>query len=330
MEKNQKKQISELLPFVIPEGERLTTAQVAALVRLRQSFFINPLTDFGFKKLLASEENKDILIRFLNAFLSDTIGVITDLTFLPTEHIGISDSQKVVRFDIYCEIQNGDHIIVEMQNSWQKFYANRSLMYTSRSLSQSMVSGQLLYDIPRTISFNIMGFNMPEFRGRDGYFWHVQLKDNDNEIFSDRIGLYFVELPKFAAQKNSWDFSDERVKWLYAFTHVGTMTEDEFATVGEAESDPVFRKFYEECKVSNLTDMEKEKYVKSVLEYEDVQEALECVRENSLQEGRAEERTEWLAERRKIILNMLSRGFDIHTVAEVADMTEDEIREITD
>jgi len=155
-----------------------------------------------------------------------------------------------------------------------------------------------------------------------------------------------VELPKFAAQKKSWDFSDERVKWLYAFTHVGAMTEDEFAAVGEAESDPVFRKFYEECKVSNLTDMEKEKYVKSVLEYEDVQEALECVRENSLQEGvergkeegreegraegRAEERTEWLAERRKIILNMLSRGFDIHTVADVANMTEEEIRELTE
>ena len=139
-------------------------------------------------------------------------------------------------------------------------------------------------------------------------------------------------------KKKSWYFSDEWVKWLYAFTHVGTMTEDEFATVGEAESDPVFRKFYEECKVSNLTDMEKEKYVKSVLEYEDVQEALECVRENSLQEGvergkeegREEGRAEWLAERRKIILNMLSRGFDIHTVADVADMTEDEIRELTE
>jgi len=53
MKKNQKKQMPEVLPFVIPDGERLTTAQVAALVRLKHSFFINPLTDFGFKKFLA-------------------------------------------------------------------------------------------------------------------------------------------------------------------------------------------------------------------------------------------------------------------------------------
>lgn len=240
-------------------------------LRLLSRTFINPLTDFGFKKLLANEQNKDILIRFLNAFLSDHIGVITDLTYLPTEQIGIAGGQKQVRFDLYCRIQDGSHVIIEMQNAWQKFYSNRSLMYTGRAISRNVKRGDRKFDIPRVISFNIMGFNMPEFKGRKRYFWRVQLKDNDNEIFSDRLELYFVELPKFAAQKETWDFSDERVKWLYMFTHIDQMSEDDDMFVGE--EDPVFLKFYEESKMSNLSDMEKEQYAKSVLELEDVQEA---------------------------------------------------------
>lgn len=41
---------------------------------------INPLSDFGFKRLLASERNKDILIHLLNAFISHDTGFITDIT----------------------------------------------------------------------------------------------------------------------------------------------------------------------------------------------------------------------------------------------------------
>ncbi|MEN9611964.1 MAG: hypothetical protein RLZZ628_2778 [Bacteroidota bacterium] len=31
--------------------------------------FINPFTDFGFKKIFGTEENKDLLIHFLNTLL---------------------------------------------------------------------------------------------------------------------------------------------------------------------------------------------------------------------------------------------------------------------
>jgi hypothetical protein len=33
---------------------------------IREEKYINPLTDFGFKKLFGSEPNKDLLIDFLN------------------------------------------------------------------------------------------------------------------------------------------------------------------------------------------------------------------------------------------------------------------------
>lgn len=44
--------------------------------------YINPLTDFGFKKLFGSEPNKALLIDFLNEILPDK--KIKDLSYTST------------------------------------------------------------------------------------------------------------------------------------------------------------------------------------------------------------------------------------------------------
>jgi predicted transposase/invertase (TIGR01784 family) len=41
--------------------------------------YINPKTDFAFKKIFGSKESKDILISFLNAILYDEQDAIQDL-----------------------------------------------------------------------------------------------------------------------------------------------------------------------------------------------------------------------------------------------------------
>ena len=49
--------------------------------------FINPFTDFGFKKLFGEEENKDLLIAFLNTLLpvSHRIVTLQHLSEIPVE-----------------------------------------------------------------------------------------------------------------------------------------------------------------------------------------------------------------------------------------------------
>ena len=48
--------------------------------------YINPYTDFGFKKLFGTEMNKDLLISFLNALFNGTKQEITDVQYLNGEH----------------------------------------------------------------------------------------------------------------------------------------------------------------------------------------------------------------------------------------------------
>jgi hypothetical protein len=67
-----------------------------------QERYINPFTDFGFKKLFGSEPNKDLLIDFLNQVLPGKHKV-KDLTKSPTSATGSSIS-KTVRSRRDCQI----------------------------------------------------------------------------------------------------------------------------------------------------------------------------------------------------------------------------------
>ena len=86
-----------------------------------QDKYINPFTDFGFKKLFGSEPNKDLLIDFLNQVLPGK-HKIKDLTYARTEQLGNSEADRNAIFDLYCVGENGERFIVEMQEESLKYY----------------------------------------------------------------------------------------------------------------------------------------------------------------------------------------------------------------
>lgn len=82
--------------------------------------YINPHTDFGFKRLFGSEFNKDLLISFLNAMFHGEQNV-QDVTYLNSEQLGDRSDARRAIFDVYCENDKGEKFIVEMQNVYQEF-----------------------------------------------------------------------------------------------------------------------------------------------------------------------------------------------------------------
>lgn len=64
-----------------------------------REIYINPYTDFGFKKLFGTDLNKDLLISFINALLEGREH-IEDLTYLNTEHLGIREMDRKAVFDV--------------------------------------------------------------------------------------------------------------------------------------------------------------------------------------------------------------------------------------
>ena len=79
---------------IVKKGDGATGQQFAEL-----------LCDFMFKRVLGSEANKDLLISFLNVLLEDV--EIEDVDFIPTEHLGLTEEDRKVIFDISCSCKDG-------------------------------------------------------------------------------------------------------------------------------------------------------------------------------------------------------------------------------
>ena len=63
--------------------------------------FVNLLDDLGFKHVFGRDENKEILIAFLNEIIPDK--QIIDLEHIRNEQIPSDPATKASVFDLYCE-----------------------------------------------------------------------------------------------------------------------------------------------------------------------------------------------------------------------------------
>ena len=282
---------------------------------------INLLTDFGFKRFFGTEAYKKNLILFLNAFLKEYIGTIRDIVYRPTEQLGMLEKEKRLIYDVYCNTKKDDRIIVEMQQASQEFIRDRVIAYSARTISNSLTKGDRKYKFPKVISVILVDFALPDLKGKDRFVQHVTLKDDENQKFSEKVAFVLIDLTKFAAQMDFRQIPSLKEKWCYVIKNMWRMTEMEIP-----KEDKPFRELYEECKLSKLSDMEKEEYAKSILEYDDVKDAIEYNRRLAMEEGRKEGREEGMKHLLQTAKNLLEMGLSVADIAKATGLSEDQIQ----
>ena len=289
----------------------------------RKNIFQIPTTDFSFKKIFGTEQNKRFLIHFLNCFVSKYTGKIADVTYLPTEYYGTVESEKKAVFDILCEDNEGRQFIIEMQKAPQPEYAERSIFYLSRAISASLERGQLNYLILPSYSVNILDFDLQEYQKNDHFFHVIFLKDQNNEILTQKVGIFFIKLCNFAARQSG--LTEEMRNWLNVLKNMPDMDESDYC-----KQPTFFQELMDECRISKLTAMEKDNYQKSVLEYEDVKRAVEYARETAakvffekgMEKGREEGREEALLQTAR---NFLKLGVPVLDIVKATGLSEEQI-----
>ena len=105
--------------------------------------FINPFTDIGFKRIFGQEISKPLIIDFLNSLLLGE-KCITNITFLDKEQPALFEDDRSLIYDIYCETDKKENIIVEMQNKSQPYFKNRSIYYVSEAIARQGEKGSSL------------------------------------------------------------------------------------------------------------------------------------------------------------------------------------------
>ena len=216
-----------------------------------------------------------------------------------------------------------------MQKASQEFIRDRVIAYSARSISNLLRKGDRKYNFPKVISIILVDFELPDLKGSDRYMQRVTLRDDENQKFSEKVAFVLIDLTKFAAQTDFGQLPGAREKWCYAIKNMWRMSDSDIPA-----ADTTFRELYEECKLSKLSDMEKEEYEKSILEYDDVKDAIEynrrLARNEGREEGREQGREEGIeqgreVERRILAMNMLAKGLTPSLVAEISGLTEDEV-----
>lgn len=290
-----------------------------------KNIFQIPVTDYSFKQIFATDKNKRYLIAFLNCFISRYVGEIEDVTYLSTEKYGTEFTQKKVVFDIFCTDTQGRNFIIEMQRAKQYEYIDRSIVYLSRAISESVVRGIRSYRLIPTYSVNVLDFTISQFKNEGDCFKAIFYKDQKNRVLTEKVGIFYMNLCNFATSQS--DVSEEMRQWLYLLKNMQDMDEMDFE-----QQRGIFRDLMEECRISKLSTMEKEHYEKSVLEYEDVQGALQCAREEASEEGYAlglekglEKGIEQGIEQgeQNIIHRMFSNGMNIDAISNVTGLSKE-------
>ena len=147
----------------------------------KEEKYINPLTDFGFKKIFGTEPNKDLLIDFLNEIIPNR--KIKDLTYSTNEHFGKYEIDRKAVFDIYCIGENEERFIVEMQKAKQNYFKDRSVFYASFPIQEQAKRGDWDYRLEPVYSIGILDFEFNEHKQDEDLLHIVELKNQKCEVF---------------------------------------------------------------------------------------------------------------------------------------------------
>ena len=182
--------------------------------------YVNPFTDYGFKKLFGEEVNKDLLLDFLNELLKEEQGNITNLTYLKTEHLGDIATERKAVFDLYCENEKGEKFIVELQKTKQKFFKDRTVFYTTFPIREQAQRADWNYELKAVYTIAILDFVFDENKNfPKKYRYDVKLSDVEtHKVFYDKLTLIYLEMPKF--NKKLEELQTRFDKWLYVIKNL--------------------------------------------------------------------------------------------------------------
>ncbi|RGX77658.1 Rpn family recombination-promoting nuclease/putative transposase [Bacteroides stercorirosoris] len=279
--------------------------------------FINPFTDYGFKKIFGQEISKDLLIDFLNDLLKGE-RVITDLTFLNNEQLPEWEDARALIYDIHCTTDTGETIIVEMQNKSQLYFKERALFYLSHAVArQGQVGSEWRFDVKAVYGVFFMNFLLND---NVKLRTDVILADRDTgELFTDKMRQIFLALPVFGKDEEECENDFER--WIYILKNMETLKRMPFKA-----RKAVFEKLEEIADVASLNEEEHELYWKSVNAYRTHLCVMDAAKLEGREEGRAEGREEGSIEKCfSIARNLKQLGTSADLISKATGLTPEEI-----
>ena len=293
--------------------------------------FIDPKTDFAFKRIFGSDDSTAALISFINAALQlEGERLVDNVEIRPPNKARRTPREKESIVDIACTDKSGVRYLVEMQVQKVKGFANRMFYNLAGAYSEQLRSGDSYLQLSDVVIISVMDFTLLE----DTELWHsifFMKEKRTNYAPFDQFRLCCVELTKF--NKTEKELSGMMDKWAYFLKEV-----DGLEVRPEALGEPEFDVPFEKAEMGKLTRDEKTNYEVSLQKIRDdhgkieegedrgMKKGMEKGMEKGMKKGMEKGMEKGRKERDKeIALQMLEKGLDASTVAECTGLTKKQI-----
>jgi predicted transposase/invertase (TIGR01784 family) len=277
------------------------------------SVFIDPKTDFAFKKIFGSPHSKDILISFLDAILYEASGTLVDLTILDPYQAPRIQGIKESFLDVKAVLASGQTVIIEMQVLNVLGFDKRVLYNAAKAFSIQLDVGEDYTLLNPVIALTITDFEM--FPGNPKVLSRYRLKEQTELTdYTDGIELVFVELPKFTKALPELDSLID--KWLF-FLRSANQLQDVPASL---DGIPALHQAFEVAQQSRLTRQELEILEKRQMFLHDNRNAIRYAAQKGCEEGKRLKALE--------IARQLTDVLDAETIAQKTGLSIAEIEQL--
>jgi len=244
--------------------------------------YINLFTDFGFKKAFGEEASKEHLISFLNTLLPAR-HQIRELQFSQTEHQGATALDRKAIFDLNCVSSSGEFFIVELQKAKQNFFKDRSVFYATFPIQQQAQRGEWNFKLSAVYTIGILDFVFDDEDNahRNEVVHQVQLKNQHNQVFYDKLTFIYLTLPNFT--KTDDELETLQDKWFYLFRHLHELDE-----IPPRLREKVFLSLFEKASIARFQPEERQAYESSLKYYRDLKNVIDTAWDEGHAEGREE------------------------------------------
>ncbi|MEG4571106.1 Rpn family recombination-promoting nuclease/putative transposase [Microcoleus sp. N3A4] len=284
--------------------------------------FINPKTDYAFKKIFGSSESKDILISFLNALIYEGNSTIEDLEIinpnLPPKLEGLKDTY----LNVTAKLDDGSLVIIEILVLNVQYSGNRVLYNAATTYAFQLQKGEGYRMLKPLIALTITDFEM--FRNSPNLisrFVYKEVKSNLNYPEND-MNLVFVELPKFSKEASQLETLTD--KWIYFMKYARILSE-----VPETmDSVPEIHKAFDLANEARLSREEVEALERREQFIHDQQGAIIKAFEEARQAGIQEAREERKREETLAIAKQLISQLDNATISQVTGLSVEDVQNL--
>jgi predicted transposase/invertase (TIGR01784 family) len=213
--------------------------------------FINPKTDFAFKKIFGSQQSTDILISFLNAILYQGENTIVDLEILDPYQSSRIQGMKDSFLDVKAKLNDRTTVIVEMQVLNVLGFEKRVLYNAAKFYATQLDIGDGYTLLSPVIALTIVDFEM--FPESPKVISTFALREKDEMTsYCDDLELVFVELPKFKKSLETLDSLSD--KWIYFLRNANKLK----SMPSSMEQEPALEHAFRVAEQSQLTREELE------------------------------------------------------------------------